>query len=278
MSSLKSRAMLVNITIHAWAARKQDKTATTDVEQKHGASDAGYFNKRLIDKSALLPISREVGRIRDFHYSRTLPWGENGERLLPSKMYFSYTKEIRDLIASFDALVEKFVHNYPALVNAARSRLGTLYEAKEYPDVSHIRTKFGVEMFFTPVPDAADFRVDIAAADVDQIRQDITAQVMKRQEAAVKDLWGRLHDVVSKIYERLHQPDAVFRDSLIENARDTAKLMEKLNLTEDPEITKIADDVLYQLCSVPQQRLREDLKARENVANAAAKILERIPN
>ena len=53
---LQTKAMLAQLTFHAWGAKKQDKAVTAEVEAKHNAHNAGRFNKDLVDKSLLEPI------------------------------------------------------------------------------------------------------------------------------------------------------------------------------------------------------------------------------
>ena len=69
------RAMLVELTIRQWTARKHDRKVSREVDQGHGAQNAGRFNKQLIAKDALEKIAKKAGAIREFHYAHTLPWG-----------------------------------------------------------------------------------------------------------------------------------------------------------------------------------------------------------
>src|SRR4051812_48829471 len=130
---LQEKAMLANLTIRAWSARKRDRDVSKEVETKHQAKDAGNFNKLLIDKDALKPIVSLTSTLRDMHYEMTLPWGDNGDRLLPSKMYFDYTRKMRNLRDQFDSAVNDFVAQYPTFKQNARKRLGSMYDPDDYP-------------------------------------------------------------------------------------------------------------------------------------------------
>jgi len=274
---LQEKAMLANLTIHAWGGRKLDKTVTEAVEIANNAHDAGAFNKRLIEKHALLPITKLAGQIRAMHYERTLPWGDNGDRLLPSTMYLDYTQAMRKLRDAFAGLVTDFEVDYPKHVQSARVKLGNMYDPKDYPDVNSIRQRFGIDLSFLPVPSAADFRVDIGAEEIETIKTSITAQVMKQQEHAVKDLWKRLHDVVSKVDERLSDPEATFRDSLIDNVSAAITILRKLNLTNDYAFSHILDEAEHGLLVSPV-RLRNDPVLRQLTAMSAREIMQKIPH
>jgi hypothetical protein len=274
---LQDKAMLANLTVRQWSARKRDKDVGQEVEKNHGAKDAGNFNKLLIDKEALRPIVTLVGTLRTTHYDMTLPWGDNGDRLLPSKMYFDYTRAMRDLRDKLTSAVGDFVAGYPAFKQNARKRLGSMYDPEDYPDASDVGRKFGADLSFLPVPDAKDFRVDLGEDEVATIRADIEAQVAKQQEGAVRDLWRRLHEVVDNIHVRLLEPDAVFRDSLIENCAFVCSLASKLNINDDKALDAIRLDIEHSLTHVLPQTIRDDKVVRRRVCDAAATLLKRFP-
>jgi hypothetical protein len=274
---LQDKAMLVNLMVRAWSARKRDKDIGKEVEQNHQATNAGNFNKLLIDKQAMKEINTMCGTLRDTHYKMTLPWGDNGDRLLPSAMYFEYTATMRALRADFEFAVRKFCTGYPAFKQEARKRLGTMYDAEDYPDVAYLPAKFEARVSFTPVPDAKDFRVDLGADEVETIRKDIAAQVARQQEDAMIDLWNRLKETVEHIYNRLSDPEAIFRDSLIENAKFACGIAEKLNITQDNALEKVRIDIETKLCVIQPQRLRDDKVLRASIAQTANHILAMFP-
>ncbi len=251
--ALQEKAMLVNLTIRQWSARRRDKDVGKEVEKTHQAKDAGNFNKLLIDKEALAPIVTLCGKLRSTHYDMTLPWSDDGSRLLPAKMFFDYREAINGLRSQLDTAVQDFTSMYPTYVQNARKRLGTMYNPKDYPDQDRVAMKFGAKPYFTAVPEAKDFRVDLGADEV-------------------RDLWVRMRDCVQKIYDRLSDPEAVFRDSLIENAKFVAEISKKLNINDDKELENIRVDITH-MCAIAPQRLRDDKTLRAQVATTAHSII-----
>lgn len=265
--------MLASLSISQWTARKQDKGVTAEVEAKHGAHDAGKFNKALVNKGLLEPISRIVGKGREAHYHVTLPWSDNNERILPSKLFMEYTTTFRGLKSEFDQAVATMVQQYPAEVQAARNRLGSMYNPGDYPDPADIAAKFSFEVVFMPIPSAADFRVDVSKETQDELKESVTKAVVQRQAKAVISCYARLREVVSKLEERLSDPKAMFKDSLVTNISDEVRIMDGLNIMDDPKLKSItvaiSDDLL-----VSPQTLRDNPSTRERVANSARVILK----
>ena len=276
MTAIHSRAMIARLSISQWTARKHDSKVSKEVEKAHAAHDAGRYNKMLVSKALLDPLSRLAGAVRQYHYSMTLPWSDNGDRLLPSKSYMDYTDQIRKFRNEFKTKVLEMRNAYPAEVNAARSRLGTMYNPADYPKAWEIDDRFSIDTEFTSVPNAEDFRVDISKEAAEEIRTSITAALQERQQQAVNECYIRIRDVVGKIHERLSDPKAVFKDSLISNATDLASMLPSLNITDDPALTKVYQDLIALLRKSPKQ-LRASLALRAHIAQEAQELLAKLP-
>ena len=271
---LQERAMLATLSIRSWTARKLDRKVTKEVEQANAAHDAGRFNKLLVSKALLDPVASLAGRIRDYHYSVTLPWADTGPRLLPSELFMDYTAKMRKFKEEFHNAVSKLLTAYPGEVQAARVRLGNMYKPEDYPDTMTLNERFSVALEFTPVPDGNDFRVGVSEEAQEELRESVTLAVAHRQEAAVKATYERVREVVSKIAERLSDPKAVFKDSLIENAHDLCAILKALNITNDPKLDEIEEAIRVQLLTWSPERLRTDAHARAATAANAQTVLE----
>lgn len=266
--------MLVNLSVSCWTASKKDNKAGTAVKAQASASaQAGWFNKRLVNPDALKAIGKVEGRIRDFHYKHTLPWGDNGDRILSALAYMDYVDGLRAIKTEFEQEVSKFVRDYPSLVQSARTMLGAMYEPGDYPTPEAIATKFEVRTGFTPMPDAADFRVDVGAEAVAEIKKSITDSINERLRLATKECWLRLDEVVRKMADTLDDPERVFRDSLVDNIRELVILLPKMNLTGDTNLSMAICEIREALLVDPDT-LRRNKTTRAVVADTARTIWE----
>lgn len=269
--TLHNSAMLASLNISQWTARKYDKKVSAEVERAHAAKDAGRFNKMLVGKEALEAISKIGTAARSYHYKVTLPWGDNGERLLPAMLFQEYADAINAYRDSFDARVREFVRDYPQLKVDAIKRLGSMYDPQDYPAVDDIANRFSINVEFTPVPTANDFRVNLNEEYVDSIRRDMERRMESRQKEAMQHCWSRVREVVSHIHERLADKDKTFRDTLISNAQELLAILPALNITGDQELNRVAEEVRTLL--VAPDRLRQDETLRSQTADRAAEIL-----
>lgn len=272
-TNIASTAMLVDLRISQWTARKTDKRAALEVAVNHNAaSRSGTYYKSLIDGSALDPIKEIAGAARTYHYKMTLPWADTGPRALKSTAYFEYMQQMQAFGAMFDTAVQTLLTDYPLHRQEAKRLLGSLFNDDDYPYVHQLREKFGFRTAVTPLPTGDDFRVNLNDDVIEaKLRAEISANTNAVAGAALKDAFDRIAKVTAAFVDRLGNPDAVFRDSLVENARDLCDVLPHLNLTDDTTLSSMADRLRDKLTQFDAEQLRRDPKARrETHAEAVA--------
>src|SRR5208282_3287861 len=151
---ISDKAMLICLHITMWTARKHDKRVSEEVAQSHEANtNAGRYNKHLLDQAEKLEELRTLaGQIRQYFYKVTLPWSDEGYRLLPSHMYFEFTNQMSEFKTAYEQLVRDFLEAYPTYREQARSSLGLLYRDSDYPDWSQLTEKFDLTTDILPYP------------------------------------------------------------------------------------------------------------------------------
>lgn len=283
---LEERALLVKLTISNWTANKTDKDATDDVIEKNNAdSGAGRFSKRLFGKKALSNISKTVGQARVVHRTLTLPWEDNGNRIITTEGYDFYAKEMRRYKGIMEDYVREFVTNYKEYKKQAREELGRLYHEEDYPEADEVAAKFDFDVEPTPIPVSHDFRAKVSNKEAAAIVKDIEKRQQARLDAAMKDVWGRIADVTEKLAEKLanYKPkeglrsaEGIFKDTLVTNVKDLADILPSLNINNDPELKRLHKSIVDQLIMFDVDELRGDVKKRQQVAKAAAAINRKV--
>lgn len=281
--SLSSRAMLCALSISMWSARKHDTEASEEIARQHGAqADAGRYHKMLLPKAALAKIQKIVSEARQEHYFMTLPWDDNGYRVLPAAAYMDHTDRMRVLSERFTPAVETLVCQFTQLVEEAKTRLGGLFRVGDYPAPDELRSKFSFETKVMPLPNAGDFRVALGEEEKERIKHQITAAVEASLQVASRELWQRLYEAVSHLAERLQAykvtEDGVehpFRDSVVTNLVKLVDILPKLNVTGDAELERLATDVRALLLIDPNE-LRKSEPLRTETAKAASEIAKKM--
>ena len=274
--NLTDRALLVHLTVSQWTARKYDKRASKEVTTAHGAaSAAGRFNKSLLPMNDKLEnIHKKTTFIRTKYYNNTLPWGLDGTMMLPTANYLSFMSDFRKEKGEWESLVQEFLDEYDQMKLDAQRILGSLYDPADYPTVLELRHKFKMDMAVFPVP-SADFRVAIGSEELNRIQQDVERRVKEAEQAALKDVWNRLYERVKHIAEKLADPKAIFRDSMIENAKEICVLLPRLNFADDPNLEAMRQQVEASLIKHPDA-LRNDPDLRRDTAATAKEIMDKM--
>lgn len=271
--NLSTRAMLVALNISQWTAKKISKKGTEEICQKHNTNSSwAKANKTLVADEELKKIASIANEARTYHYSMTLPWSDSGQRILPAKAYFDYTQAMYSFSNQFFSQVDSFTMIYPDLKEEARKMLNGLFEEKDYPDSLNIRKKYKFETVIDPMPEAGDFRVSLTDADTARIKAEIEERTNERVREAMTDLWTRLFEVVTHIREKLSQPDAIFRDTLIDNARDLCKILPKLNIGNDQKLESLSERVRTEIALLSPEILRNNKDVRKETAQKADEI------
>lgn len=265
---LAEKAVLVNFSIRAWSARRPDFKVT--YASTNSANDL------------LQQIQKIAGSARNFHYSYTLSWHNDGSRVLPTALFASYMEKMQEMRQAYESAVDAFCDAYPSYLANAKTVLDNIFNAANYPDVMMIRSKFAFEVRILPCPSADDFRVDLSGMICDALKQELQTRLQETLLAAQRDVCERIMECVGHMAEKLaaFKPAAkrgdraagIFRDSLVENVRELTALLPGLNVTEDKMIVEFTERIEDGLCKVDAGMLREDERARADIAKAAREI------
>jgi len=278
--SLSSMAMLVELRISTWTARKRDDETSTDINNsKEASQDASSVYKYLMAGSDHLEkIIKYSAKARQWHGTQTLPWMK-GVSLLPMENFFKYREQLGTMEANFYALVNDFIAVYPQLINDQAFKLGKYYRADEFPDVETLPRRFKFEYHFLPVPEKGDFRVNCEA----RLRSDLEEQYEKMYSTklaeAMRDPWNRLHDLLTRMTDRLSDKEdggrKIFRDSIITNATEMCDLLTRLNVTSDPALEKARRMLEQSINGFDPKDLRNSSGARLELKTSVEEILSK---
>jgi len=268
----------MSLNISQWSARKLDRNETAAVAAKHGTRESvARVNKSLLPMAQSLErIHKLTGAIRTEFYKLTLPWGD-GQGILKADAYLTVAPRFGALKTEWQDAVNAFLADYPTLRDDAKILLSSLYREEDYPEVSHLRDKFRMDISFGILPAPEDCgKMGMLGDFADVIAQDMAAQYTAREQTAMNEAWQRLHDTVSRAQERLADPQAIFRNSLIENARELCAVLPSLNISNDPNLEAMRQTLEKSLCQYEPDHLRDNPYLRSEVANKMDDILDKM--
>jgi len=278
-------AMLVELSVSQWTARKLDRTVSDELVANKHAQDKGAarVNKHLLaGRSELEVITKFVTETRATVYDNTLPWSDSGIRLLPSAKFMEFNAKLQEAEDKFYGLVTEFVSVYPSLITAQAMALGNMFKREDYPHPSDIEHRFRFSVNYMPVPSSGDFRVDIGNDAQEELRKKLSALADERVEHAMKDIKTRLLDHLKRMSDRLTidyvSGEAVprkFHDSLLDGAHDLCEMVQSLNVINDTQLNEARKALLKAIGNVDVKDLRKDVGARTEVKTQVDDILSK---
>ena len=278
--SISSSALLVELNISVWPASKLDREVTdkvnTDAGAVHGASQT---KKNLFAGTSLRKdISDFAARVRLYHNKHTLPWADKGERMLPTKLFMEYKQTMNGFEQTFNMMCNNFFVEYPRLVVEAPTNLGSMYKAEDYPDLTDVRLKFGFRRAVKPIPESGDFRLDIPAYDLAEMKNDYEKQYDAKLAEAMREPWERLHKTLVGMSEKLTDIEGDdskkrYHDTLISNPIELCGLLTKLNVTNDPKLEEARRQLELTMLGADIESIKEDADSRSALKSKVDAIL-----
>lgn len=305
MISISSAAMLGSINISVWEARKQDRKTAEEVTQSKGARSkrAATVHKHLFSECPALEAIKSLrGEVRNWFNTVTLPWDDNGRRLITTAQYLTVTAQAAKYQQRFEDLTRVFLNTYSTEISKQAFEMGALFDRSEYPPESEVSAKFRFSFTVEPVPESGDFRVDVGIAAAADLRDQYEKTTQLRVAAAVDDAWRRVKEQVEWVKERMeavlaYDPDAVeevpttdddgkvvsveikkkrrpkLYDSMLEQGLELTALLRDLNVTNDPKLEAARVALETALSRVDMESLKESPELQRATRTAMENIL-----
>ena len=263
--SIASSAMLVEINRRKWNGYAVNHDATEKVRQDYGTGRrAARVNQPLLINEPLFDqVNTLYSALGAELYHFTMPWLDRGPRLLTTPVFFDFNKSITGIINTIENEAKPaFFDEYPNMILRAGNsdRLGALFNPDHYPDVDTLRTYYEITLRYSPVPDAGDFRVDIGREAMAMVRDSYEKSYQSQLQSAYKDVWDRTYKALKAMSEKLEgeKKQGRFHESLVSNITDMVDLLDRFNVTNDPNMARAKIQIAQAMRGVTIDGLKED--------------------
>lgn len=285
--NLNSVAMLCEFTSSVWTARILDRKESGKVVNGAGAKskDAARVNKNLMcGRTELAEIAQLVTEARNYVYDNTLPWSDNGQRLLIGARFVNFDAKMEAYKMQFNMKVKEFLALYGTLITAQAMSLGDMFNRSDFPLASEIEHKFALSCEYAPVPTAGDLRVDVGNQAQDELRAKMDKLADKRVKQAMDDVNERFVAHLRRMADRLvtdteaktgEPVNRRFTETLVSSAFELCDLVADYNLSGDPLLALARKTLEEALAGVTVETLRTDVGKRDDVRKTVTSILGR---
>ena len=245
-------------------------------EQRTTAARAFHADRELLSASKLIldtkdAAYRNVARVRSeasgYWRAETLPYPEAGLRLLPQAKLPAFDSRMAQYRQELQSAASELAGQYDQIKSEAERRLGTLFNASDYPQT--LDGLFDLEVTY-PAIEPPNYLMALHP----EVYQQEQARVRERFESAVElaeqAFATELQRLTAHLAERLTglhdgQPK-VFRDSAVENLREFFERFRQLNIRSSSELDMLVEEAQQVITGIEPQQLRDSVRLRQMVA------------
>ena len=267
---LRTRMAGVRLSVTSLGVRKtltpQQKAQAADTFGAEGAYMSAA--KKLLDTSH--PSYKRVTSVKNqavqVWRGMSLPFPEPGLRLIRQDDIESFNDRMTDLKNELNEAVDQLNDHYAELVDAARQRLGSLFNAGDYPD--SLIGLFDIAWDF-PSVEPPDYLRRLNPQLYEQEAQRVAARFDQAVQLAEQAFMEELSAVVSHLTERLAGDDdgkpKVFRESAVTNLTDFFARFRQLNVRSNEQLDELVERAQQIVRGVQPQQLRDNQSLRQEI-------------
>ena len=203
----------------------------------------------------------------------SLPYPDAGIRLIRQDQVEPFDEqmgwfqqELADAVAALD-------ERYHELQTTARQRLGSLYDATDYPE--SLRGLFSMDWEF-PSVEPPDYLMQLNPELYEQECQRVAARfddaVQLAEQAFVDELSKLVFHLTERRTGQVDGKPKVFRDSAIENLTGFFERFRQLNVRSNDQLDELVEQAKQVVRGVGPQQLRDNQTLRQHVATQLSDV------
>jgi hypothetical protein len=231
--------------------------------------------KKLLDTShpAFKAVTSVRNRIVSYWKGMSLPYPEPGIRLIRQDDIGAFTLQLTTLKQELAEAVEALDRRYAELKSAARQRLGSLYNAADYP--TSLTGWFDCNWDF-PSVEPPDYLRQLSPQLYEQEAARVSARFDEAIRLAEEAFTEELSKLVSHLTERLSGTEdgkpKVFRDTAVENLGEFFERFRHLNVRSNQQLDELVGQAQRIVSGVQPQQLRDDQPLRQQIATQLSSV------
>ncbi len=261
-----------------WLGVRKSLSAGQRQQAADGFGAEGQFlsaGKKLLDTrhAKYKAVTAVRGRVGGYWKSLSLPYPEPGLRLIRQDDVEPFAAQMRRFKDDLDEAVAELDHHYAELRDAARQRLGSLYDPADYP--ASLNGLFDVAWEF-PSVEPPEYLLRLNPELYHQERQRMTARFDEAARLAEEAFTGEFARLVGHLVERLTPgvdgQAKVFRDTAVGNLTEFFERFKTLNVGSSAELEQLVETAQKALTGAAPTAVRESSALRQTITGQLASV------
>ena len=225
--------------------------------------------KRLIDvkHDAWKALTSIKSQATKYWKENSLPYPETGIRLIRQDRIENFDSTFADFREQLEAGVRSFDEQFAEIKEAARIRLGSLFDLSDYP--SSLEDEFQIQWDF-PAVDPPDYlrrlNPDVYAEQSRRVSQRFDEAVEMAESAFVEELDRLVNHLASRLAGDENGKPMIFRDSAVNNMTEFFSRFRELNIRSNDQLDELVTRCESVMHGVQPQSLRDNDSLRRSLS------------
>lgn len=265
-NTLFDKTTCLSITFHMPG---RNRHASTDKIETDADKRELVLTKRIFDSDNYRRCIQIAVKTRNWLNTRAVPSPlKEGTYLIPVGLLDQVEEKLQEVIGQYREAAAAFVAEYPELIDQWKEKLGSHFDAGNYPPAEDMRRRFWVERMvlnFSPArPDDIDQNREIESA-INEIRVALRTGLLE----LVEKMSGMLG-------ERKDGKKRGFQSKALEGFKEWMDLLPARLVVDDDQLVKIAKKAKEILAGKSADDLREPSQLRDKVRTELTKVGEKL--
>lgn len=235
--------------------------------------------KRLLDTKdeAYRSVGSILSRAASYWRAMTIPFPEDGVRLIRRDRIKEFESQMAEFRTELAAAVSALQSQYGRLRAEAEKRLGSLFNAADYP--ARIDGEFSMAWDY-PSFDPPGYLRDISPALYAQQQERLQRQFDEAVHLTEQAMVAEMTKIVTRLTERLLGDEdgkpKKFKDASVHRLRDFFDRFAELNLGSNDALEAIVTDAKKMLGDTQPESLRKDGDLRKKIGEKLAGLTPKL--
>ena len=280
---LRKETIGVRIAVRKFFARKSLSRDQVETAAEEFNADAKMLSasKSLLNTRdpAYKAVAATISRARKFWWGLTVEYPVRGIRLIRKALVETFDAEMRQINAELKENVAALEAKYDELRKEARTALGVLFNAEDYPD--SLGMQFSLEWDFPSVEPPDDLK-KLNPALYEAERQRIAYRFDEAVKMAEDAFTAELQTLVSHLSDRLTGHDEetgkpkIFKAAAVENLKEFFDRFQTLSIHSNPELDALVEAAKQTVEGVDPTTLRKDKAARKSISVSLSEVAAKL--
>lgn len=266
--------------VSCWDGKATDEGLGREIRDAHNIDSKkdASVRVRLVSDKFISPVTAHYSKARQIIYQKTLPWNNDGDRVIGTAKYQSFADEVMALDGEGKRLVRaRIFDKKDAIIADARERLNGAFNEALFPDWDRLDQKFGIVLDVFPIQNPNDARLEgIAEYVANDIKDKATTAITEKVDGTVSEIMDVMRAICSDLKTKCSEDKKGTKYKyLIDRALDAASHAE-LDITGNPVIAGAAKRLRQAVEGLNSDTLQNSRRARAAVVEAASEVSKTI--